>query len=131
MGFKMDSKQATNRYLEAMENKHVHFIAHLTCRLIGRREPIELDLEKIFDKAKETNTFLEINSFPDRLDLNDINVKIAKEKRVKFVIGTDSHHISHLSFMKYGISTARRGWLEKNEIINTFSINEIEKFFHS
>ncbi len=131
MGFKMDIKQATNRYLKAMENEYVTFIAHLTCRLIGRREPFELDFEKIFDKAKETNTYLEINSFPDRLDLNDINIKIAKEKGVKFVLGTDSHHIPQLSFMQYGISTARRGWLEKTDILNTYSINEIEKLFNN
>ncbi len=131
MGFKMDIKQATNRYLKAMENEYVTFIAHLTCRLIGRREPFELDFEKIFDKAKETDTYLEINSFPDRLDLNDINIKIAKEKGVKFVLGTDSHHIPQLSFMQYGISTARRGWLEKTDILNTYSINEIEKLFNN
>jgi len=130
IGFKMDSKQATERYLKAMENEYVTFIAHLTCRLIGRREPFELDLEKIFNMAKETNTYLEINSFPDRLDLNDLNIKIAKDKDVKFVLGTDSHHIPQLSFMQYGISTARRGWLEKNDILNTYSINEIEKFFN-
>ncbi len=131
MGFKMDIKQATNRYLKAMENEYVTFIAHLTCRLIGRREPFELDFEKIFDKAKETDTYLEINSFPDRLDLNDINIKIAKEKGVKFVLGTDSHHIPQLSFMQYGISTARRGWLEKTDILNTYSIKEIEKLFNN
>ncbi len=131
IGFKMDIKQATNRYLKAMENEYVTFIAHLTCRIIGRREPFELDFEKIFDKAKETNTYLEINSFPDRLDLNDINIKIAKEKGVKFVLGTDSHHIPQLSFMQYGISTARRGWLEKTDILNTYSINEIEKLFNN
>ena len=101
IGFKMDNKQATNRYLKAMENKHVNFIAHPTCRLIGRREPFELDIEKIFDKAKETNTYLEINSFPDRLDLNDLNVKIAKEKGVKFVIGY--RFASYIPFSFYAI----------------------------
>lgn len=130
IGFKMDIKQATERYLHAMENEHVLFVAHPTCRLIGRREPFELDLEKIFDKARETRTFLEINSFPDRLDLNDLHVKIAKDKGVKFVIGTDAHYMNHLSFMQYGVSTARRGWLEKKDIINTYSLNELEKVFN-
>jgi DNA polymerase (family 10) len=130
IGFKMDIKQATDRYLKAMENKHVLFIAHPTCRLIGRREPFELDLEKIFDKARQTDTYLEINSFPDRLDLNDLHVKIAKEKGVKFVVGTDSHHMVHLNYMQYGISTARRGWLEKKDILNTYSLSELEKVFN-
>ncbi len=130
IGFKMDIKQATDRYLKAMENKHVLFVAHPTCRLIGRREPFELDIEKIFDKARQTDTFLEINSFPDRLDLNDLHVKIAKEKGVKFVVGTDSHHMVHLNYMQYGISTARRGWLEKNDILNTYSLSELEKVFN-
>ena len=130
IGFKMDIKQVTDRYLKAMENEYVTFIAHPTCRLIGRREPFDIDFEKMFEKAKENNTYLEINSFPDRLDLNDLNIKIAKEKGLKFVVGTDSHHISHLAFMQYGISTARRGWLEKNDILNTYSLNELEKIFY-
>ena len=130
IGFKMDIKQVTDRYLKAMENEYVTFIAHPTCRLIGRREPFDIDFEKMFEKAKENNTYLEINSFPDRLDLNDLNIKIAKEKGLKFVVGTDSHHISHLAFMQYGLSTARRGWLEKNDILNTYSLNELEKIFY-
>jgi len=130
IGFKMDIKQATDRYLKAMDNEYVNFIAHPTCRLMGRRDPFDIDFEKMFEKAKETNTYLEINSFPDRLDLNDLNIKIAKEKGLKFVVGTDSHHISHLAFMQYGISTARRGWLEKNDILNTYSLNELEKIFN-
>jgi len=130
IGFKMDIKQVTDRYLKAMENEYVTFIAHPTCRLIGRREPFDIDFEKMFEKAKENNTYLEINSFPDRLDLNDLNIKIAKEKGLKFVVGTDSHHISHLAFMQYGLSTARRGWLEKNDILNTYSLSELEKIFY-
>ena len=77
--------------------------------------------------AKETNTYLEINSFPDRLDLDDLHIKQAKEKGVKFVINTDSHNLSHLSFIRFGIATARRGWLEKKDILNTHSFKEIEK----
>ncbi|KYK32788.1 MAG: hypothetical protein AYK22_06950 [Thermoplasmatales archaeon SG8-52-3] len=127
LGFKMNKTDATNRIMKAMENNYVNCIAHPTCRLMGRREPFELDMEKIFEKAKETNTFLEINSFPDRLDLNDLYIKQAKEKDVKFIIDTDAHNLHHLSFIKYGIATARRGWLEKKDILNTKSINEIEK----
>jgi DNA polymerase (family 10) len=127
LNFKMNAEDATKRYVKAMENEHVNCIAHPTCRLMGRREPFDLDMEKIFDSAKETGTYLEINSFPDRLDLNDLHVKQAKEKKVKFVINTDAHNLSHLSFIKFGIATARRGWLEKNDVLNTKSITEIEK----
>ncbi len=125
--FKMDSVDATNRIIKGIENENVTFLAHPTCRLMRRREPLDLDIEKIFDTAKKTNTYLEINSFPDRLDLNDIHAKQAKEKGVKMVISTDAHTLNHLSFIRFGIATARRGWLEKKDILNTQSLKEIEK----
>ena len=125
--FKMNMKEMTARILKAMENEYVHILAHPTCRIIGRREPIELDIEKVIDTARDTNTFLEINSFPDRLDLNDINIRLAKEKNITFVIGTDAHSIDHLRYIRFGIATARRGWLEKKDVLNTFSVKEIEK----
>jgi DNA polymerase (family X) len=125
--FKMSQIQATNRIIKGMENRYATFLAHPTCRLIRRREPFELDIEKIIESSFKTGTRLEINSFPDRLDLNDVNSKLAKEKGAKFVIGTDAHNINHLSFIRYGIATARRGWLEKKDILNTYSINQLEK----
>ena len=125
--FKMDQKEATNRIIKGMENEHVDFLAHPTCRIIGRRDPLQIDMEKIFDAAVETDTYLEINSFPDRLDLNDTNSKFAKERGGKFVIGTDSHNVNHLPYMHYGIATARRGWLEKNDILNTKSLKNLAK----
>ena len=125
--FKMDKKEATNRILTALENPNVTFLAHPTCRMIGHRDGFDLDMDALFEKAVKTNTFLEINAFPDRLDLNDINVKHAKEKGVKFVIGSDSHSLSHLSNMQYGVATARRGWLEKQQVLNTSSITELKK----
>jgi DNA polymerase (family 10) len=125
--FKMGKNEATKRIINGIENKHTTALAHPTCRIIRRREPFELDIEKIFDTARDTNTYLEINSFPDRLDLNDMHSKQAKEKGAKFVIGTDSHNINHLTFIKYGIATARRGWLEKKDILNTHSLKKIEK----
>jgi DNA polymerase (family 10) len=127
--FKMTPEQATKRTIKAMENEHVDILAHPTCRLIGRREPLELDIDKIIDTAKNTDTCLEINSFPDRLDLNDLYAKQAKERGVKFVIGTDSHNLNHLSFIRFGIATARRGWLEKKDILNTYSLKEFKKIF--
>jgi DNA polymerase (family 10) len=125
--FKMGKDEATKRIINGIENEHTTALAHPTCRIIRRREPFELDIEKIFDTARDTNTYLEINSFPDRLDLNDMHSKQAKEKGAKFVIGTDSHNINHLTFIKYGIATARRGWLEKKDILNTHSLKKIEK----
>ena len=125
--FKMDKKAMTKRIIKGMENEHVNFMAHPTGRLIGKRDPYEVDIEQIIDAAKETDTLLEINSFPDRLDLNDTHVKLAREHGIKFVLGTDSHSINHLDFMRFGIATARRGWLEKKDILNTYSVKDIEK----
>ena len=127
IGFKMTQEEATNRIVKAMENEFVTIIAHPTGRLIGRRESFDLDMDKVFEKAVETNTYLEINSFPDRLDLNDINCKHGKEYGVKFVINTDAHSITHLPYIQYGIATARRGWLEKKDVINTLSLKDLEK----
>lgn len=126
-GFKMDKSKMTERIIKGMNNEHVDFLAHPTGRIIGRRDPYEVDIERIIDAAKETDTRLEINAFPDRLDLEDTNAKIAKEKGAKFVLGTDSHSTNHLEFMKFGIATARRGWLEKKDILNTYSLKDIEK----
>jgi DNA polymerase (family 10) len=129
--FKMEMEEMTNRIINAMENEYVKILAHPSCRLIGRREPIELDIEKIIDAAYETNTYLEINAFPDRLDFNDIFIKKAKERNVKFVIGTDAHNLDHLGYMRFGVATARRGWLEKKDVLNTYPIREIEKILQT
>ncbi|RLF32487.1 MAG: DNA polymerase/3'-5' exonuclease PolX [Thermoplasmata archaeon] len=126
-GFKMSREDATNRIIKGMENKYATILAHPTCRLMMKREPLYLDMEKIFEAAKETNTYLEINAFPDRLDLNDYYTKLAKEQKVKFSVGTDAHALSHMDFMRYGVATARRGWLEKKDILNTHTLREIEK----
>jgi DNA polymerase (family 10) len=125
--FKMDKETMTKRIIKGMDNEQADFLAHPTGRIIGRREAYEVDIEQIIDMAKETDTRLEINSFPERLDLDDIHVKLAKEHGVQFVLGTDSHSINHLDFMRFGIATARRGWLEKKDILNTYSVKNIEK----
>jgi DNA polymerase (family 10) len=125
--FKMDRKTMTRRIIRGMDNEQVNFLAHPTGRLIGRRDPYDVDIEQIINAAKETDTFLEINSFPDRLDLDDVHVKLAKDSNVRFVLGTDAHSINHLDFMRYGIATARRGWLEKKDILNTMTVKDIEK----
>jgi DNA polymerase (family 10) len=123
----MEKDTMTKRIIRGMDNEHVDFVAHPTGRLIGKRDPYEVDIEQIIDAAKETGTMLEMNSFPDRLDLNDVHAKLAKDHGVKVVLGTDSHSSHHLEFMRFGIATARRGWLEKEDILNTYSLKTIEK----
>ena len=126
-GLKNSREKATARILKAMENRYVNIIAHPTGRLINKRKGYELDFKKIFDKSNKTNTFLEINAFPDRLDLNSINIREAINHKCRLAINTDAHNIEHLDFMRYGIGTARKGWAEAKDIINTKSLNELLK----
>jgi DNA polymerase (family 10) len=125
--FKMDKERMTQRIVRGMTNEYVDFLAHPTGRLIGKRDPYEVDIDRIIDAAKETKIRLEINAFPDRLDLDDVHVKLAKEHGVRFVLGTDSHNIANLGYIRFGVATARRGWLERGDILNTASVKEIEK----
>jgi len=112
--FKMKREDMTRRITKAMENEHVDFLAHPTGRLIGRRDPYDVDIEQIIDTAKNTGTFLEINSFPDRLDLGDIHAKLAKEKNVKFVLGTDAHYVDQLSLYVLALQPRdEAGWKKK------------------
>jgi len=127
--FKMEKSKMTERIIRAMENPNVDIISHPTGRLIQRRDEYQIDFDKILRVAKETGTILEINSFPERLDLKDTNIKKAKEMGVKMVINTDSHHIDHMRFMELGIAQARRGWAEKSDIINTQSLEKLLEYF--
>lgn len=126
-GFKQSKEQLTKRIIKAMKNKHVHLIAHPTGRLMGTREAYELDFEEIFKVAKDTNTALEINAFPNRLDLNDINTHRAKELGVPLGIGSDAHILDQLDNMVLGVSVARRGWLEKKDLLNTLPLTDLIK----
>ncbi len=117
--------EMTDRLLAAIENRYVQIIAHPTGRLIMRREPYEYDMEKILDAARRNGVVMECNAYPDRLDLNDVHLRMAKQRSVKIVISTDSHSTTHLPFMKYGVITARRGWLEKKDVINTLPLTEM------
>jgi DNA polymerase (family 10) len=126
-GFKSSNEVMTKRILKGLDNKYINIFAHPTGRLVNRREAYHVDLEKVFEKAREREVFLEINAFPDRSDLNDVNVLRAKEVGVKFSIGTDSHSVNHLQFMKYGIAIARRGWCEKKDILNSFKLDKVLK----
>jgi len=127
-GFKEPKEEITRRIIKAMENKYTTIIAHPTGRLIDAREPYELEFDEVFKAAADTNTALEINAFPDRLDLNDVNVRIAKEGGVKLSIGTDAHIIDQLEYMSLGVGTARRGWLEKKNLLNTLPLSSLLKF---
>jgi DNA polymerase (family 10) len=126
-GFRQSREQITERMKSAMRNPYVSVIAHPTGRLIGERDPYDIDINEVLKTAKETNTAVEINSYPLRLDLNDVHSKMAKENGVKVVISTDTHVISQFSYMSYGVSTARRGWIEKQDVLNTMNYNDLLK----
>jgi len=125
--FKMEKEKMTERIIRAMENPNVDIISHPTGRLIQRRDEYPIDFDKILRVAKETATILEINSHPERLDLNDQNIRRAKEAGIKMVINTDSHQKDQFRFIELGIAQARRGWAEKEDIINTQSIERFLK----
>ena len=126
---KMTKEEMTERIIKAIKNPNVDIISHPTGRLINRRDEYEIDFDKILKAAKEYKVALEINSFPERLDLKDINIRKAVDYGVKLVINTDSHHISQLNFIKFGIAQARRGWAKKEDIINSWSLEKLLEFF--
>lgn len=115
-------EKMTQRVLQAMQSPHVDIIAHPTCRLLGEREPVALDLEAVFHVAAQTGTVLEINAMPDRLDLKDIHIFRARELGAKLDIGTDAHSTRHLSYIRFGVGIARRGWCEPQHILNTLPL---------
>lgn len=127
-GFKQDKTTITSRIVNACHNRYVNIIAHPTGRLLGRREPYDVDMDEVFEAAAKTGTVLEINSSPDRLDLNDVNVKRAAEMGIKIAINTDAHGTEALSDMMYGVWVARRGWLAAENIINTYSLEQLLEF---
>lgn len=126
-GFKFPADKQTARILKAMDNPHVSVIGHPTGRLIQKREPYSIDFGKIYDKAKEKKIALEINAFPNRLDLNGENVKKAVSKGVKLVIGTDAHSKEHLGFLELGTAMARRGWAEKKQVLNCLGFEKLRR----
>lgn len=127
-GFKFPEEKMTKRILKALDNPYVSVLGHPTGRIIFEREPYKINIEKIFEKAAERSIALEINAFPNRLDLNDTNVKLALDYKCKFAIGTDSHAKEHLNYLIYGAAVARRGWATSNDILNTFSKEKLIKW---
>lgn len=124
-GFGQSKEKLTERILKAMENPYVNVICHPTGRIIGKREPYQLDFEAIFQQARATNIFLELNSFPDRLDLKDELIQEAKKAGCKFALGTDAHGAGQLGYMRYGVATAQRGWLEPQDVLNTYPLPQL------
>jgi DNA polymerase (family X) len=126
--FSQSKEKIMGRLKTALENAHVDIIAHPTGRLIGRREGYEVDIDLLIQLAKETNTALELNANPNRLDLSAENIRKAQEQGVKIVINTDAHSIDHLSFMEIGVGTAIKGWLEKDTVLNTYETKDLVAF---
>lgn len=126
-GFEQPKDKMTRRLVNACKNKFVTAIAHPTGVHLGRREPYDIDFKEVCRAAVEHNTFLEINSFPVRLDLNSANTYYARSQGVKFIISSDSHHTEHMEFIKFGVSLARRGWLTKEDVLNTRTLAQVEK----
>ncbi len=126
-GFKNDVKTLTDRLLTAIHNDVVSAIGHPTGRVIQRRASYALNLEKVFDAAMEQKVFLEINAFPDRLDLNDVNCRTAMEHGVTMSIGTDAHSINHLQYLRFGVAVARRGWLQVTDVVNSRSLSDLKQ----
>lgn len=122
--FNLDRVAMTERMLAAIENPYTQIIGHPTGRLLLRRDPLDYDVEKILDACAKHGVAMECNSYPDRLDLKDVYLRMCKDQGVKVVISTDAHHARHLALIRYGVIMARRGWLEERNVINTLPVNE-------
>ncbi|MDI6801197.1 MAG: DNA polymerase/3'-5' exonuclease PolX [Thermodesulfovibrionales bacterium] len=126
-GFRQSRKQLTYRLVSAMKKPYVSIIAHPTGRLIGERDAYDVDMDEILKVAKQTGTAIEINAYPLRLDINDTYAKRAKEMGIPIVIATDTHVTNQFDYMRYGVSIARRGWLEKGDVLNTLEVERLLK----
>jgi len=126
--FDLPRDEQTKRIIRAMENPNVDIIFHPTGRVINRREAMDIDMDKIISAARRTKTILEIDAYPDRLDLHDGYVRKCVDARVKMCIDTDAHSADHFKFLKFGIAQARRGWATKNDIINAWPLEKMLNF---
>jgi DNA polymerase (family 10) len=126
--FNQSKEEMTKRIVRAMENPFVNVIGHPTGRKINQREAYEFDLDEVFAAAARTGTALEVNGYPDRLDLKDEHVLWAKRRGVRFSVDTDSHATTHLEHMRYGVATAQRGWLTKDDVINAWPLSKLRTF---
>ena len=124
----MAKDEMTTRVIKGIRNPNVNILAHPTGRIINEREPYEIDMEHLIAEAKKNKVALELNSYPDRLDLKDVHCRQAKEAGIKISTNTDSHATLQLVNMRYGIATARRGWLEADDVINTYTLGRLRRF---
>jgi DNA polymerase (family 10) len=126
--FTQSKDEMTRRIIRAMENPYVNVIGHPTARMINKRQPVEFDLDEVFRAAARTGTALEVNGYPDRLDLKDEHILWAKRHGAKFAVDTDSHATTHLANMRYGVGSAQRGWLTKDDVINAWPLAKLKTF---
>ena len=125
--FNLSRKEMTERIKRAMHNPHADILFHPTGRVIQKREPYDVDMDEIIKTAKETGTVLEVDAYPDRLDLKDEHVRMSVEAGVKLVIDSDAHSVNHVRFLEFGVAQARRGWAQKKDILNTLPQGEFLK----
>jgi DNA polymerase (family 10) len=125
--FDLSREEQTERIIRAMDNPHVHILAHPTGRRIGEREPYRVDMERLVASAVERGCYLEVNAQPDRLDLDDVDCKLAKEHGLRLAISTDAHRVAELDYLRYGVGQARRGWLEPDDVLNTRSWPDLKE----
>jgi DNA polymerase (family 10) len=128
--FTQPDTEMTRRIIKALENPNVHIVAHPTGRIIGKREPYSVNLDKVMDACLANGKILELNAFPERLDLSDLHCRKAKEKGVKLAVSTDAHRTEHLEWMTVGVATARRGWIEAKDVINTLPLSKLRNLLH-
>ena len=126
--FDQTREEMTRRLLTAIEHPYVNIIGHPTTRILGRRPPVDFDVDAVFAAAARTHTALEVNVYPDRLDLSDELVRRAREHGVVFAIDTDAHAVPHLDHIRYGVAVAQRGWVSADEVINTWPPDRLRKF---
>ena len=129
-GFKQDRAKMTKRIIQAIENPYLDIFAHPTGRLLGARDPYEVEMDELIEAAKKFGKVLEINAYFERLDLDDIHCRKAKEMGIQVAISTDSHHPDQMWMMSLGVAVAKRGWLEKKDVLNTLSFKEILRWCH-
>ena len=125
---KMSPAEMTRRVITAMQNPHLDILGHPTGRLVGERPPMDMDMEAVVDAACTTETVLEINASPERLDLRDTHVRLARDRGALLEIGTDAHRKAHFAYIDYGVGTARRGWVEPDRVINTWPLTRLLEY---